>query len=367
MLLLISIEERYLTILFYMKKDLEVITTVSIVVPFYNAAASLEIAIKSVVDQTFDDWELILVNDGSLDSSYKIAKKWTEKDKRIKLLVQQNKGRSSARNLGIQNATGEWIAFLDADDLVLQNGLEVLVSAIQENTDLICGGFLDQKAVLSDMKIHHWQATELMRMIADSSAEVAIDRSLTNFDELFERTVWGKLYRKSIIDLWDVKFLQGLKYGEDALFNIAFLRRSTTVTTINFPVYHYNRSSEGTTRQYPPGEAKALLSFAEQCETFFAQYLNDKMLSEQEVGRFVSNEIFKVVGRAARYARNLKSAAKELEEVILCNSFLRKSLKYFTRPTFIGRVVNCPVMACVRGGHIIIAIYLERLLIKIGG
>lgn len=340
--------------------------SVSVIVPFYNAELTLESVIKSVINQTFDNWELLLIDDGSADKGQQIAQKWANKDKRIKLLIQQNEGRSSARNKGIQNASGEWITFLDADDLIVQNGLEILVSAINDS-DLVCGGYIGQKNVLSNKEINRWQAIDLMRIITDSSAKVSIERSHTNFDELFERTVWGKLYRKSVIDLWDIRFVQGLKYAEDALFNIAFLRRAITVTTINFPVYYYNRSFKGTTRQYPLGEAKTLLVFAEKGETFFAPYIDKKILSEQEVGRFVANEVFKVLGHAARYAQDLGAAANELEGVIATSSFLWKSLQYFTRPTFIGRIVNCPIMACVRSGHILKALQIERLLIKIGG
>ncbi len=104
-------------------------TTISIIVPCFNQAQYLDEALQSVLEQTYINWECIIVNDGSPDNTEEIAKKWTEKDKRFKYLYQDNGGLSSARNFGINNANGEYILPLDADDKIAVN---YVLLALQE-------------------------------------------------------------------------------------------------------------------------------------------------------------------------------------------------------------------------------------------
>lgn len=105
---------------------------ISIIIPFFNSELTLSRAVKSVVSQDFKDWELILVNDGSSDNSEEIAKEYL-KNKRVFYLFQKNKGVSAARNAGASAATGEWLVFLDSDDLLLPGTLCKMEAEIQQN------------------------------------------------------------------------------------------------------------------------------------------------------------------------------------------------------------------------------------------
>lgn len=98
---------------------------ISVIVPCYNQAQYLDDCLQSVLDQTYENWECIIVNDGSPDNTEEVARKWVDKDARFKYLLQENKGVSAARNFGILNAQGEWILPLDADDLISNNYLEL--------------------------------------------------------------------------------------------------------------------------------------------------------------------------------------------------------------------------------------------------
>ena len=109
---------------------------VSVVVPCYNQAQYLDEALQSVLNQSFTDWECIIVNDGSTDNTETISNKWVKKDSRFKYLFQDNAGLSSARNLGIKNANSEFILPLDADDKIGENYLKLAYQAFQENKDL---------------------------------------------------------------------------------------------------------------------------------------------------------------------------------------------------------------------------------------
>ena len=111
---------------------------ISVVIPAYNAEQFLDETLESVLSQTYENWECIIVNDGSTDNTESIAKKWCEKDARFRYFYKENSGASDTRNLGIKKARGEYIAFLDADDILTSDNLEVRINVlIEQNVDLV--------------------------------------------------------------------------------------------------------------------------------------------------------------------------------------------------------------------------------------
>lgn len=119
---------------------------ISVVIPAYNAEQFLDETLESVLSQTYENWECIIVNDGSTDSTESIAKKWCEKDSRFRLTNKENGGLSSARNWGIKESKAEYIAFLDADDLYLPEYLEFcLKTLIEQDLDLVAPKMMDFK------------------------------------------------------------------------------------------------------------------------------------------------------------------------------------------------------------------------------
>ena len=111
---------------------------ISVVIPAYNAEQFLDETLESVLSQTYENWECIIVNDGSTDNTESVAKKWCEKDSRFRLTIKENGGLSSARNWGIKESKAEYIAFLDADDVLTPDSLEVRINVlIEQNVDLV--------------------------------------------------------------------------------------------------------------------------------------------------------------------------------------------------------------------------------------
>ncbi len=111
---------------------------ISVVIPAYNAGQFLDETLESVLSQTYENWECIIVNDGSTDNTESVAKKWCEKDSRFRLTNKENGGLSSARNWGIKESKAEYIAFLDADDILTSDSLEVRINVlIEQNVDLV--------------------------------------------------------------------------------------------------------------------------------------------------------------------------------------------------------------------------------------
>ena len=121
---------------------------ISVVIPAYNAGQFLDETLESILSQTYENWECIIVNDGSTDKTESIAKKWCEKDARFRYFYKENSGASDTRNLGIKEARGEYIAFLDADDLYMPNFLEVcLETLIKKDVDLVAPRMLSFTSV----------------------------------------------------------------------------------------------------------------------------------------------------------------------------------------------------------------------------
>ena len=119
---------------------------ISVVIPAYNAESFLDETLESVLSQTYENWECIIVNDGSIDNTESIAKKWCEKDTRFRYFYKENSGVSDTRNLGIKEARGEFIAFLDADDLYMPNFLEICLETLaKKEVDLVAPRMLEFK------------------------------------------------------------------------------------------------------------------------------------------------------------------------------------------------------------------------------
>ncbi|MCR5506573.1 MAG: glycosyltransferase, partial [bacterium] len=119
---------------------------ISVIIPVYNVELYLSQCLESIINQTYKNLEIILVNDGSKDSSIDICKAYVKKDKRIKYIYQKNMGLSASRNTGIKNATGDYIHFIDSDDYIPLDYYEKMISALgNSDADIVCGGFYFEK------------------------------------------------------------------------------------------------------------------------------------------------------------------------------------------------------------------------------
>lgn len=182
----------------------------SIIVPVYNVHGYIETTISSILSQTFDDFELLAVDDGSTDGSGEYLDNIATADCRVKVFHQPNSGVSAARNLGLDNALGEWIVFVDGDDALKINALEILVNTIKEcpSADLIGFGFDKAMNICSDGVI----------CPADNSKRLKVEfdcRERACFAALNHYMVWTEIYRRDLIN--GIRF-KGLRNGEDVLF-----------------------------------------------------------------------------------------------------------------------------------------------------
>lgn len=247
--------------------------TISIIVPCYNAAKSIKRTISSVLQQSYTQWELILVNDGSGDETAAHIRSFS--DSRIRLLEQENKGASSARNNGMRHAKGEWLCFLDSDDSLLPWALECLVSALDSSTDIIAGchriTLSDDKAELqvAPVKIarERLAANTLFWQKHEQSIIDDVFAGLPTRHRLNLGAPWAKLYRKAFLDKHKLHFNEELVLHEDTLFNHMAYTHAQSVSILPIPVYCYldnpNSLTRGQNKKYREHCIAALRQFCQ--------------------------------------------------------------------------------------------------------
>lgn len=210
----------------------------SIIVPVYNAEKYLRQCLDSILNQSFKDFELLLIDDGSKDRSGKICDEYANRDKRVRVFHKTNGGVSSARNVGLDNAKGEWIYFVDADDEVLPNGLLSMITATN-GYDSVLGGF--EKCDKNGKILYRTTIGYDKIMSREDSIKALYGKSLTLYG--MWRWLWVRLFRNDIIKKYNIRFETGISYNEDGLFITEYICHSNTpIHYIDTLVYRYYES-----------------------------------------------------------------------------------------------------------------------------
>lgn len=212
---------------------------VSIIIPVYNSQSYLEQCVDSVIQQSFQDWECILVDDGSTDGSSILCDEYIKKDQRLKVIHQENLGVSAARNTGIEIAKGKYLTFVDSDDWIDEDYLLHLVTHSKE-TDLTVSGYI--KTVNGKIIKEHFLNDSMCYILQKENANSFICMLQQDF---FYVPVC-KLYRKDVVDCHHIRFPDNCDYGEDLLFNFLYMEHISKVTYSPFKDYHYRIQNTGT-------------------------------------------------------------------------------------------------------------------------
>lgn len=209
----------------------------SVVVPVYKVEKYLDRCVESLVNQTYQNLEIILVDDGSPDRSPEICDEWEQKDSRIRVIHKPNGGVSSARNAGMEIAGGEWLFFMDSDDILPENALEGLLARQQTyEADLVCGSFYNMRT-----RDRSYYKTYPDKVI---SRQDFADNMSFLITELYP-TSCGKLFNTRIIKKHGLAFPMNIPWGEDAIFHYRYLAHVSSVVTTAQCVYHYDMTREG--------------------------------------------------------------------------------------------------------------------------
>ena len=199
---------------------------ISIIVPVYNVEEYLEECLTSIQHQTFTDIEVILVNDGSTDRSKEICERFCQQDSRFKLINQSNQGASVARNRGVKESIGEYIMFVDSDDVVKENIVEVLLSYMKADVDLVECNLTQNKEEL--------QKNKPIRVVFEGKSPESLVKCIAFKEVKF--CAFTKLYRRELVE--KVPFLEGVIY-EDVYTGMNYLKYIRKMVAVDLKGYYY--------------------------------------------------------------------------------------------------------------------------------
>lgn len=299
----------------------------SIIIPIYNCEKYIEKCIISVINQKYENFELILINDGSTDKSFEVCKKYKENDNRIICISKNNSGVSDTRNVGIKNAKGKYILFLDSDDYIEENYLLCINKMITQYPDvqLINFGFYSevysiQGEVLSSDTVN---AEFLYLKNKDE-----INKYLVYlWDKHMLYNIWNKVYIKDIIIKNKIRF-PNYNFGEDMEFNKKYLDKISIFINSNQCFYHYIKERNGSlTTNY--NDELFDIRVKEYIE--FNQYFKYRGLKESDYLEFSSRRFIERVLGCVENICSCKIFFNEKRKKlwdIINNNYVRESLKY---------------------------------------
>lgn len=211
---------------------------ISVIIPAYNAGGTIERCLDSVLKQVYTNLEVIVINDGSTDDTYSICCRYSKKYSRLFLIDKKNEGVSKARNTGLEQAQGDWILFLDSDDYIDSNFCDVIYKS--NNADLLICGYAD----VYDKKI-----------IKNTYSKTGYSENINDIGELIGASnlayVWGKFYKKEIINKDSVLFNEALDYGEDNLFVLTYCKYIKSCVVDDEKVYFFtHKQGESLSKQF---------------------------------------------------------------------------------------------------------------------
>ncbi len=224
---------------------------ISIIMPVYKTEKYLEKSIKAVLDQTFKDFELILVDDCSPDNSGKLCDEFAERDSRVRVIhMEQNSGVSAARNTAMEKARGTYLCFLDSDDYFDDNMLEILHNSVTENpAQAVIFGLLEE-FIDKDGKILRTRENSPDNKVIKSKKDLRQELLRLETQDLYGYPC-NKMYNLEFLRETKAQFPQ-MKFNEDIIFNIDFFMNAQSCNTLNFAPYHYVKHDKSKTGSYIP-------------------------------------------------------------------------------------------------------------------
>ena len=231
---------------------------ISVIVPVYNVEEYLDECLVSIVNQTYKNLEILVIDDGSTDNSGKMCDEWATKDKRIKVFHKENGGLSSARNVGLKHATGKWISFVDSDDFIDTTMYEELIKN-SIGADLVCCEYFSYKNNSLDKVTFSYDNYDIKYMIRKMFS-------------LGDGTVWNKMYLREKLD--NLLFIEDVKAMEDISFFYTYLDKISKINYVHKPLYYF-RQREGSIRHV--GDPKKLITSIE------SAYIVNKVFEKYDI------------------------------------------------------------------------------------
>lgn len=292
---------------------------ISIIVPIYNAELYLHQCIESVLKQDYPNFELILINDESTDSSGEICDYYERLDNRVIVIHKKNGGVSSARNCGLDRATGEYVTFLDADDFLTDNILGRVISYLTQPNKLLITNYnyIIHNKVQSSNSIYKNDIT--MNKFLGCIISGIKESEKFNFGE-YLRAVWGKFFDLKIIKQNKIRFNSKLYIGEDAIFLLEYCKylNCKDIEVINEYGYNYRITCSSAVRRYKS-------DLLEQCEQQLILIKNNIDLNDNHIKVAISNFCWEVLFSLSR------NSIKGIDNKVLNKTELKIDVMYWLK------------------------------------
>ena len=314
---------------------------ISVIMPVYKTEEShLRKAIESVINQSYRELEIVLIDDDSPDQCGAICDTYAETDNRVRVVHKKNGGVSSARNCGLETVTGDYIFFVDSDDTLEENAIEILFSITKTaNSDItICSCRHVKENNKGDANCDAEQ--RCLKTVESSEAVKNLSYNVHVFKELEPTAVWGKLYKKSAVQ--NLRFNENMNIGEDFVFNYFANCNSKVVTYCNLKLYNYNfvETSLMNNKTYSP---KLMQSFEELVK--FEKAQRDTEYSNDIIVRCV-NIAFTIYLKIPTQKRNelkkIEDYIQDNREKVLINKSTTRKIRIASLTSYISfNLVRC--------------------------
>ena len=241
----------------------------SILIPAYNVEAYIQRCLDSILNQTFPDFEVIIIDDGSTDNTLALCNSYVEKDSRIQVYHQENAGVAVTRNLALSKATGEWIAFVDADDYIAKNYLEAFVERIKKNSIadvFVCGYYvITENGIKRFMQKYPSKQTYLLKILRGRNVAT---------------TLWAKIIRRDFIEKHNARFLSHINMGEDLCFMARLFYEAKDIDSLSECLYYWEHTN---VNSMTSNSSKYIDNMLASCLVIFDFYKKQKDFSKYKV------------------------------------------------------------------------------------
>ena len=271
---------------------------ISVIIPVYNGEKYLSECLDSVLNQTYQNLEVIVVNDGSSDNTQSIIDSYADKDTRIRnYKFEKQQGVAAARNFGIKSAKGKYISFIDSDDYYNLDCIETLYSQMNDDCDILCCGY----NLISDGKTEPHQLAKEEYRNAEESYLFYLESNKADYTM---QVIWAKLFRReSIID----KKFESLKYGEDTLFIVGMIASNARIKLIDYVGYNYREHPDSVVIK---SQRKTIEYYDNMLNMHYSCYIAVKDVSDhvkEESALYYKHEVLDVSCKLKRWYRDKKA------------------------------------------------------------
>ena len=307
---------------------------VSFIIPMYNCEEYIGACIESILKISIKSYEIIVVDDGSTDSSYEICKKYADKYSFISLIKKENGGVSSARNQGIRMSKGLWVSFVDADDTIVPDFFDTLMNGtIKENTGVILGKFDygNRKDSHSLGKCFEIDKLELIKMTLNKYYN-------KNLREYYYTSSCGKLYSRQIFIEHNICFPEDVFSSEDFLFNLNVFSKCVNVEARDVVGYRYRNNINSVTHTFNDRTTKNFIRVAELMQEYLnAEDMKCKQIYNEYLCRLLTNVQFSILNDKCHVKnyKDYKTRKQEFEKLLLVDVYapiLKNRVNYATFP-----------------------------------